>query len=262
MSFKPDILDTPVYKSKPMISKQYTKESEVKEGNIFDNKEALVLAVRLKALWKLEGGVNSLQGTNLLVVGMDGNNQIVLIAFPICKGETGPCWTWWMSVLKECIGDNPNLLFISDRHPAIALALQNEFPLAFHSVPRVPVTCRSRKMMSVGNENENIPLYYHIVNNLQIQFGREELCLVIGLRFAVEYWADYDNEEDHIPFRRRVFPSSLDGEHITRKNVETLIDSKLFDRLHDDDAVSLCCVGILQLVFLGVEGRRIVPDWI
>nr|GEX06659.1 phospholipase-like protein [Tanacetum cinerariifolium] len=117
-------------------------------------------------------------------------------------------------------------------------------------------------MMSVGNENENIPLYYHIVNNLQIQFGREELCLVTGLRFAVEYWAHYDNEEDHIPFRRRVFPSSLDGEHITGKTVETLIDSKLFDRLHDDDDVSLFCVGILQLVFLGVEGRRIVPDWI
>ncbi|GJS07156.1 transposase, MuDR, MULE transposase domain protein [Tanacetum coccineum] len=65
-------------------------------------------------------------------VGMDGNNQIVPIAFGIYKGETGPCWSWWMSVLKECIGDNTNLLFISDRHPAIALAVHMEFPLAFH----------------------------------------------------------------------------------------------------------------------------------
>nr|GEV95501.1 quinone oxidoreductase-like protein 2 homolog [Tanacetum cinerariifolium] len=81
-------------------------------------------------------------------------------------------------------------------------------------------------------------------------------------RFRVEYWADYDNDEDPILFRRRVFPSSLDGEHIIGKIVETLIDSKLFDRLHDDDAVSLCCVGILQLVFSSVEGRRIVPAWI
>ncbi|GKC84602.1 transposase, MuDR, MULE transposase domain protein, partial [Tanacetum coccineum] len=63
------------------------------------------------------------KGTNLLAVRMDGNNQIVPIAFGICKRETGPCWSWWMSVLKEYIGDNPNLLFISDRHPAIALAL-------------------------------------------------------------------------------------------------------------------------------------------
>ncbi|GJW67043.1 transposase, MuDR, MULE transposase domain protein [Tanacetum coccineum] len=68
-------------------------------------------------------------------MGMDGNNQIVLVAFGICKGETGPCWSWWMSVLKECIGDNLNLLFISDRHPVIALAVHNKFPLAFHVLP-------------------------------------------------------------------------------------------------------------------------------
>nr|GFC22816.1 transposase, MuDR, MULE transposase domain protein [Tanacetum cinerariifolium] len=46
----------------------------------------------------------------------------------------GPCLSWWMYVLKECIGDNPSLLFISDRHAAIALAVQNEFPLVYHVV--------------------------------------------------------------------------------------------------------------------------------
>nr|GEW27398.1 hypothetical protein [Tanacetum cinerariifolium] len=50
MSFEPDILETPVYKAKPNISKQYTQQFEVEKGNIFDNKEALILAVRLKAL--------------------------------------------------------------------------------------------------------------------------------------------------------------------------------------------------------------------
>nr|GEU90985.1 phospholipase-like protein [Tanacetum cinerariifolium] len=40
-----------------------------------------------------------------------------------------------------------------------------------------------------------------------------------------------------------------------------IIDDELFDRLHDDDAISLCCLGILQLVLLGVEGKRRIPDW-
>nr|GFD01196.1 transposase, MuDR, MULE transposase domain protein [Tanacetum cinerariifolium] len=84
----------------------------------------MIDVAHLKVLYK---------GTNLVVVAMDGNNQIVPIAFGICKGETGPCWSWWMSVLKECIGDNPNLLFISDRNVAIALAEEKEFPLAFHA---------------------------------------------------------------------------------------------------------------------------------
>ncbi|GJZ64797.1 hypothetical protein Tco_0621493 [Tanacetum coccineum] len=50
MSFKPDIPETPIYKSKPMISKDYKKETDVKVGQIFDNKEALDLAIRLKGL--------------------------------------------------------------------------------------------------------------------------------------------------------------------------------------------------------------------
>nr|GEV03001.1 hypothetical protein [Tanacetum cinerariifolium] len=50
MSFKPDIPETPLYKSKPMISKDYKKETNVKVGKNFVNKKALDLAIRLKAL--------------------------------------------------------------------------------------------------------------------------------------------------------------------------------------------------------------------
>ncbi|GJU15076.1 hypothetical protein Tco_1143042, partial [Tanacetum coccineum] len=79
--------------------------------------------------------------------------------------------------------------------------------------PRVLVTCRSRlgrQMELLGDETDIVPLYYHIVDNFQIQFGREEFCLVIGLRFGVEYWAEYNNEDDLIPFRRRVFSLAKD----------------------------------------------------
>ncbi|GJZ95045.1 hypothetical protein Tco_0667248 [Tanacetum coccineum] len=53
MSFEPDIPETPVYKAKPNISKQYSQQSEVEKGKIFDNKESFILAVRLKALSKV-----------------------------------------------------------------------------------------------------------------------------------------------------------------------------------------------------------------
>ncbi|GKA68988.1 phospholipase-like protein, partial [Tanacetum coccineum] len=61
---------------------------------------------------------------------------------------------------------------------------------------------------------------------------------------------------------RRVFPSCLDGKSITGKDVEDLIESKSFKILYDDNAVSLCCICILQLVLLGLEDRRAVPNWI
>nr|GFB24177.1 hypothetical protein [Tanacetum cinerariifolium] len=38
--------------------------------------------------------------------------------------------------------------------------------------------------------------------------------------------------------------------------------SNMSDELHDDDVVSLHCVGILQLVLLGVKDRHAVPDWL
>nr|GFC59056.1 hypothetical protein [Tanacetum cinerariifolium] len=115
-------------------------------------------------------------------------------------------------------------------------------------------------MLLVGGETKNVPLYYHMYDNFQIQFGKEEICLVIGLQFGVEYSDDYDDKDEPIPFRRRVFPSCLDGKRITGKNVEDLIDSDMFKKLDDDDVVSLCCIGILQLVLLGLEDRHPVPN--
>ncbi|GKE30736.1 hypothetical protein Tco_1446120, partial [Tanacetum coccineum] len=43
--------------------------------------------------------------------------------------------------------------------------------------------------------------------------------------------------------------------------LEAKIKSDSFSRINDD-AVSLGCVAILQLVLLGLEDRRKVPDWI
>ncbi|PWA54586.1 transposase, MuDR, MULE transposase domain protein [Artemisia annua] len=60
-------------------------------------------------------------GTNLAAVAMDGNNQIIPIATGVTHGETGESWTWFLSKLKECIGEVPGLAIISDRHLQLAL---------------------------------------------------------------------------------------------------------------------------------------------
>ncbi|GJX95102.1 transposase, MuDR, MULE transposase domain protein [Tanacetum coccineum] len=270
MSFKPDILETPLYTSKPMISKQFNKETHVKIGQNFDNKEALDMAIRLKALaegyqflndrsaperyalkcfhfnecaWKIRAtrwgktekfsitsfndvhtcpktqtypnhrNVNKkviahiltpkLQDPKRVLKGKDiqkdimseykisisyqqawrgkdyciqqirgspyesfemlpyycynlerknegtvrrikTNKKEVFEMLFIVLGASGKPWSWWISVLKECICDNLNFLFISDKHAAIALAVQNEFPLAYH------VVCCRHLMMNLS----------------------------------------------------------------------------------------------------------------
>lgn len=65
---------------------------------------------------------------------MDGNNQILPVGYGIGKSEDGESWTWFLSKLKECIGEHPDLAIISDRANSIDLAVRTVFPNAFHGL--------------------------------------------------------------------------------------------------------------------------------
>nr|GEV19603.1 DNA-directed DNA polymerase [Tanacetum cinerariifolium] len=80
------------------------------------------------------------------------------------------------------------------------------------------------------------------------------------IRFGVENREEYDTQAN-LPFRRRVFSSHLDGQPITGIDVANAIAGPTFAELYDDDDVGLCCLGILQLVLLGAESIRNVPEW-
>ncbi|KAK9065818.1 hypothetical protein SSX86_015219 [Deinandra increscens subsp. villosa] len=74
------------------------------------------------------------KGTMFLAVAMDGNNQILPLAYGIGKTESGESWTWFLSKLKECIGSQEPLSVVSDRAASISLGVQNVFPQAFHGI--------------------------------------------------------------------------------------------------------------------------------
>ncbi|GJT82174.1 transposase, MuDR, MULE transposase domain protein, partial [Tanacetum coccineum] len=94
------------------------------------------------------------KGTNLVLVGMDGNNQIVPIATCVSQGETGESWTWFLLKFKECIGEVPNLAIITDRHPAIILACNTIFPNAFHGY------CCRHLMMNCKMKSDKLQALY------------------------------------------------------------------------------------------------------
>ncbi|GJS16790.1 transposase, MuDR, MULE transposase domain protein [Tanacetum coccineum] len=92
-------------------------------------------------------------GTNLVAVGMDGNNQIIPIATGVSQGETGESWTWFLRKLKDCIGKVPNLAIILDRH-AITLACNTIFPNLFHGY------CCRHLMMNCGMQSDKFKELY------------------------------------------------------------------------------------------------------
>nr|GEU79363.1 hypothetical protein [Tanacetum cinerariifolium] len=80
------------------------------------------------------------------------------------------------------------------------------------------------------------------------EFGREEFCLITGLRYGPEFSDRY--EVGLIPFRRLLFDSDTYGGHVTGQMLVDNINSEEFDNLHDDVVVALCQLAVLHLTWI------------
>ncbi|KAJ9564118.1 hypothetical protein OSB04_000084 [Centaurea solstitialis] len=92
-------------------------------------------------------------GTMFLVVAMDGNNNIVPIAFGVGKSETADEWTWFLSKLKRCIGEPEGLVFMSDRAASINAAITTIFPNSHHAL------CCRHLVMNVRSRDARIKVF-------------------------------------------------------------------------------------------------------
>ncbi|XP_062085852.1 uncharacterized protein LOC133791959 [Humulus lupulus] len=71
-------------------------------------------------------------GQMLCAVALDANNHLYPVAFGIVDSENHDSWKYFMSKLKEAIGEVEDLAFVSDRHASITHALETIFPDACH----------------------------------------------------------------------------------------------------------------------------------
>ncbi|XP_062080006.1 uncharacterized protein LOC133784744 [Humulus lupulus] len=71
-------------------------------------------------------------GQMLCAVTLDANNNLYPIAFGIVDSENHDSLKYFMSKLKEEIGEVEDLAFVSDRHASITHALETIFPDAYH----------------------------------------------------------------------------------------------------------------------------------
>ncbi|GJV26763.1 transposase, MuDR, MULE transposase domain protein [Tanacetum coccineum] len=189
----PDPPDAPTYSMKTIRQETLNgkRYGIMKEGDDFDNKAHCMYEIGKKALdegfefktrksdtlrydvickdddckWKIVSKQPLLitdgahlkgiyKGTNLVLVGMDGNNQIIPIAICVTQGETGESWTWFFSKLKECIGEVPKLAIITDRHLVIIQSCNTVFPNAFHGY------CCRHLMMNYKMKSEMLQAIY------------------------------------------------------------------------------------------------------
>ncbi|KAL5578638.1 hypothetical protein UlMin_011080 [Ulmus minor] len=72
------------------------------------------------------------RGVLLVATAQDGNGQCYPLAWGIVDSENEDAWTWFLTQLKEIIGDTDELALISDRAPSIKKAISTIFEKAHH----------------------------------------------------------------------------------------------------------------------------------
>ncbi|KAJ9556887.1 hypothetical protein OSB04_011501 [Centaurea solstitialis] len=92
-------------------------------------------------------------GTMFLVVAIDGNNNIVPIAFGVGRSETAEEWTWFLSMLKRCIDEQEGLVFMSDRAASINTTITAIFPNSHHGL------CCRHLVMNVRSRDPRIKVF-------------------------------------------------------------------------------------------------------
>lgn len=99
------------------------------------------------------------------------------------------------------------------------------------------------------NENHyDMPIVYYIEDR-PLHFGRPEFSLITGFHFGKVSFEKYGS--GHLNFRSRVFPKRS-GSKITNLDILGLIeDEEAFGIICDEDAVRLCLLLALEVIFMG-----------
>ena len=63
-------------------------------------------------------------GCLIAASAQDANFQVFPFAFGIVNSENDDVWTWFMERLTDTISDDPDLVFVSDRHLSIYASIR------------------------------------------------------------------------------------------------------------------------------------------
>ncbi|PWA42180.1 phospholipase-like protein [Artemisia annua] len=105
-----------------------------------------------------------------------------------------------------------------------------------------------QKQGHVDDHHYDMPLIYY-VEGRSLHFGRQEFAIITGFRFGTASIGLHHYGE--VKLRSRVFPHRA-GVKLSNLDLLSVIeDEALFSKLSDDDAVRICLVLLLEVVFMG-----------
>ncbi|GKC02054.1 hypothetical protein Tco_0993664 [Tanacetum coccineum] len=114
-----------------------------------------------------------------------------------------------------------------------------------------------QKQCFSDDDSFNLPLIYN-VNGHSLHFGRREFFLLTAFKFRLLSFREYRNGD--IPFRNRLFPEKI-GYDVKIIDVLALLeDEEKFSKVCDEDAIRVCLLLYLKVIFMGQELVLVVDD--
>ena len=105
-----------------------------------------------------------------------------------------------------------------------------------------------QKQAHVDEHHYDLPLLYN-VEGRTLHFGRAEFSLITGFRFGNVSFGLFTSGE--VKISSRLFQIRT-GMKVTNLDILSVIeDEELFSKLSDNDAVRLCLILLLEVVFMG-----------
>lgn len=105
-----------------------------------------------------------------------------------------------------------------------------------------------QKQCWVNDSHFDMPLTYNL-NGRALHFGRREFCLITGFKFGPVSFSYYRSGD--MKFKDRVFPNKI-GLSITSLDLLGVIeDEEFFANLFDADAIRVCLLLCLEVIFMG-----------
>lgn len=114
-----------------------------------------------------------------------------------------------------------------------------------------------QKQIKSDDDHFDLPLLYN-VNGHDLHFGRRQFHLITAFKFGMPSFRKFRIGD--IIFRDRVFPHKV-GENLKSIDLLCLIeDEVLFTKVSDEDAVRVCLLLSLEVIFMGRDLLSVVDD--
>ncbi|GJV76538.1 phospholipase-like protein [Tanacetum coccineum] len=105
-----------------------------------------------------------------------------------------------------------------------------------------------QRQHKVDDQHHDMPLIYYMEGH-SLHFGRREFSLITGFHFGT---INFDlHPSSDLKFHNRVFLNKI-GFIITNLDIIVVIeDDEMFGKLYDDDAIRLCLLLVVEMIFMG-----------